>query len=44
MTADNILGQPEAATLTSSTLEGVSEKINYTVFPCSVTVLRIHRS
>ena len=43
LTADNILGRPEAAVLTSSQVSGISEKFNYTVPPCSVTVLRVHR-
>lgn len=43
LTADNILGRPEAAALTSSQVSGISEKFNYTVPPCSVTVLRVHR-
>lgn len=43
MTADNILGQPEAVTLQTSKTDGIGEKFNYTVSPLSVTVLRIHR-
>ncbi|MBQ8568195.1 MAG: hypothetical protein IJ446_03155 [Oscillospiraceae bacterium] len=41
--ADNILGKPEAVTLKTSSVSGISDKFNYTVSPYSVTVLRIHR-
>ena len=43
ITADNILGKPEAVTLQRSSAEGITEKFDYTVSPLSVTVLRIHR-
>ena len=43
ITADNKLGKPEVVTLKTSSVEGVSDKFNYTVSPLSVTVLRIHR-
>jgi len=41
--ADNILGKPEAVTLKTSTVNGISDKFNYTVSPYSVTVIRVHR-
>ena len=43
ITADNILGKPEAVALQRSSAEGITEKFDYTVSPLSVTVLRIHR-
>ena len=43
ITADNILGKPEAVTLQTSVTDGITEKFSYTVPPYSVTVLRIHR-
>jgi alpha-L-arabinofuranosidase len=43
VTADNILGRPEAVTLETSVLEGITDRFNYTVPPYSVTVLRLHR-
>ncbi len=41
LTNDNILGEKEVVTMTTSELNGLSEKFNYTVPKYSVTVLRI---
>ncbi len=38
---DNILGEKEVVTMSSSEIDGLSEKFNYTVPKYSVTVLRI---
>ncbi len=40
---DNILGAKEDCIMTEFTVDGVSEKFNYTVPQYSVTVIRIHR-
>ena len=41
LTDENILGQPETCPAQTFTLDGFSEKCNYTVPPYSVTVLRL---
>ena len=41
LTDENILGQPETCRAETFTLDGFSEKCNYTVPPYSVTVLRL---
>lgn len=41
---DNILGQEEVVTLTTSELSGITNQFNYTVPQYSVTVLRIGRN
>lgn len=43
LTADNILGKNEVVKLETSSIDGVSDKFNYTVSPYSVTVIRIHK-
>lgn len=43
LAADNILGKAEVVTLKASSINGVSDKFNYTASPYSVTVIRIHK-
>lgn len=43
VTADNVLGKPEAVTLKHSEADGFVAQFDYTVSPYSVTVIRLHR-
>lgn len=40
---DNVLGEPEACTLKEYTVEGFSNKFNFTVSKYSATVIRIKK-